>query len=291
MLISVIIPVFNAAYYLERCLDSIVNQSHRELEVILIDDCSTDNSLDVLLNYQKKDSRIKVIRNNENMLAGVSRNKGLQQAIGDYIWFVDADDWIAMDSIERLVSVLNESTETTDVILFGHAKHGVSEKGNFKERIVPHTSGVLENPFENFLKLTNGAYSYIGIYLFSRAFILKYQIVFPENVYFEDILFFSKAMFYANQVLTLSDPLYNYNIEEHSSITQQASIKKIKDILFIYQELNDLLIEEEVFDKYNDPFVIRFLVFGLARIFQIYFILSEKEQDEKELKFGYSGAS
>ena len=100
--VSIIIPVYNAEEYLCQCLNSILSQSLNDIEIICVDDCSTDGCNDILVSYAANDSRFKVIRNNNNLHAGPSRNRGLEIAKGEYILFMDADDWLVEDSLERL---------------------------------------------------------------------------------------------------------------------------------------------------------------------------------------------
>lgn len=102
MNISVIVPVFNAENYLSRCLDSVLNQTLKDLEVICIDDCSSDNSYNILKSYAEIDSRIKLLKNEMNIGQGLTRNKGLDAAVGEYIAFVDCDDWIEREMYEVL---------------------------------------------------------------------------------------------------------------------------------------------------------------------------------------------
>ena len=92
--ISVVIPVYNVENYLEKCLDSILNQTLREIEIICIDDCSIDNSYFILEEYSKKDSRIVIIKNNINKGVSKSRNIGINISKGDYIAFIDSDDYV-----------------------------------------------------------------------------------------------------------------------------------------------------------------------------------------------------
>ncbi|KRD63896.1 hypothetical protein ASE40_00675 [Flavobacterium sp. Root935] len=108
MKISVIIPVFNAESYLKRCLDSVLNQTLSDVEIICIDDCSTDNSCEILKSYAERDSRIKLWKNEKNIGQGLTRNKGLDVAVGEYVAFVDCDDWIEKD----MYQVLYEKTLT-----------------------------------------------------------------------------------------------------------------------------------------------------------------------------------
>ena len=99
---SVIIPVYNVEEYLTECLDSVVNQSLKELEIICIDDCSTDGSYNILLDYAKKDNRFKVLKTDVNSGQAIVRNSGIKKAIGEYIYFMDPDDYIDLDYIENL---------------------------------------------------------------------------------------------------------------------------------------------------------------------------------------------
>lgn len=100
--ISVIIPVYNVEEYLKECLDSVINQTLKEIEIICIDDCSTDSSYSILEEYAKKDSRIVLIKNKENMGVGYNRNIGIKEAKGEYIGFIDSDDYISEDYYENL---------------------------------------------------------------------------------------------------------------------------------------------------------------------------------------------
>lgn len=113
-MISVIVPVYNAENFLKRCLDSILSQTYKEFELILVNDGSKDNSLRILLEYADLDSRIKVIDQENKGVAG-ARNTGLNAASGEYFLFVDADDWIENDNLERMLAALQEN-KNADII-------------------------------------------------------------------------------------------------------------------------------------------------------------------------------
>ena len=115
---SIIIPVYNVEKYLPKCLDSIVNQTYKNIEIICINDGSTDNSLKILEEYAQKDERIKII-NQENQGVSVARNVGIDNATGDYILFVDSDDWIDRDTCKILKIELEN--EYYDLIIFNHS--------------------------------------------------------------------------------------------------------------------------------------------------------------------------
>ena len=97
--LSIIIPVYNVEKYLRECLDSVISQSFKNLEIICIDDCSTDTSLDILREYARNDKRITIIRNKQNLGVGLTRNIGLKVSSGNYVHFLDPDDWLLNKSV------------------------------------------------------------------------------------------------------------------------------------------------------------------------------------------------
>jgi glycosyltransferase involved in cell wall biosynthesis len=110
------VAVYNASAYLKECLDSLLNQTLRDIQIICIDDCSTDNSLSILHDYMKADPRIEVIHLDENHGQAFARNEGLKQAKGEYVCFLDADDWYSCDALEQAVNGF--SHEGVDTVLF-----------------------------------------------------------------------------------------------------------------------------------------------------------------------------
>ncbi len=117
--VSVIIPVYNVEKYLPKCLDSVIGQSYKELEIICVNDGSPDNSLAVLEAYSEKDNRIKIITQ-KNQGASIARNTGIAAATGDYMVFLDSDDWIDLEAIEAAVSVAEKNN--SDVVMWGYVR-------------------------------------------------------------------------------------------------------------------------------------------------------------------------
>ena len=115
MMISIIVPVYNSEKYIDRCLDSILNQTYKDLEIVLVNDGSNDQSLKILENYALRDTRIKVV-NQENKGVAAARNTGLDNATGDYILYVDSDDWIENNMVERMV----ELSTNADIVFCGN---------------------------------------------------------------------------------------------------------------------------------------------------------------------------
>lgn len=115
IMISVIMPVYNVENYIEKCLDSVCNQSFKDLEIICVNDGSTDNSLKLLEDYAKRDSRIKIITQ-ENGGIGHARNTGLKNATGEYVLFVDSDDFLCENSLDELYYNINSNN--SDLVIF-----------------------------------------------------------------------------------------------------------------------------------------------------------------------------
>lgn len=108
--ISIIIPVYNTSKYLDQCLNSLVNQTLTDIEIICVDDCSPDDSASILQNWSEKDSRIKVIRHAQNKRQGGARNTGIKAATADYVGFVDSDDYVSHDFYALLASLMPTSS-------------------------------------------------------------------------------------------------------------------------------------------------------------------------------------
>ena len=115
--VSVIIPVYNTEKYLRQCLDSVVNQTLRDIEIICVDDGSTDGSIEILREYEQKDSRVKVLCQ-KNQYAGVARNNGLNYASGEYVFFMDSDDYCCHELLERAVD--RAKMVDADIVVFDH---------------------------------------------------------------------------------------------------------------------------------------------------------------------------
>lgn len=125
--ISIIIPIYNVALYLEKCIQSVINQTYKNLQIILVDDGSADNSLEICRRYQKQDSRITVIHKTNAGLVS-ARKAGLQEAAGDYIGYVDGDDWIEPDMYEHLFKIMQMTEAEMVETAYLRETEGVSQK-------------------------------------------------------------------------------------------------------------------------------------------------------------------
>lgn len=125
-IVSIIIPVYNSELFLTRCLDSVINQTYKNLEIIIVEDGSSDNSLNICKKYEKKDNRVKVLLNGSNEGMAFSRNKALDNATGEYITFIDSDDYVELDYIETLYNLIKE--DDYDVSICGHIDMNYEKK-------------------------------------------------------------------------------------------------------------------------------------------------------------------
>ena len=167
--VSVIIPVYNAAQYLERCLDSVINQTLKDIEIICINDCSTDNSLEILEEYASKDNRIKIIDFKENKGVAAARNAGINEAQGEYIGFVDPDDYIDSDFYAQLYK---KAYETKADIVKGNDINVVYCDGT--KKMLPQNESIKEHKINFWVQFTTA--------IFKKDFLIKNNIEFPEEM-------------------------------------------------------------------------------------------------------------
>lgn len=221
--VSVIVPVYNVEKYVSKCLDSLINQTLRNIEIICINDGSTDNSLKILEEYAQKDSRIIVI-NQENQGVGAARNRGLEIAKGDYLGFCDPDDWVDNDFFEKLYAASDNASidivkGNSDIVYSnGKVKHTEEQLRISKE---------IENspiPYNSFCQSWFSA-------IYKNQLIKDYNINFPNTKYWEDVAFLQKILFISNSFKLVSDTFYHYFKREGSLTTQKASFSKHKHLL------------------------------------------------------------
>lgn len=214
--VSVIIPVYNVEEYLRQCLDSVINQTLKEIEIICVDDGSTDSSLEILKEYAAKDHRITLITQ-QNLHAGVARNAGLAVAKGEYVHFLDSDDWIALNTYQL---ILQNRTFNVDVFIFSgeridyKLKKKISMPWLFPSNMIGYfyTSKILSNIFTLFSPE-------VWNKLFSLKYLKNKDIKFQNLISCNDIYFSYSALVLSNQICICSDVLYNYRYNTGKQIT------------------------------------------------------------------------
>ncbi len=216
MKVSVIIPAYNAENYIKRCLDSVINQVYKNLEIIVVDDSSTDNTKQIIKEYSEKDSRIIPFYSSLNKGVSASRNIGLKSATGDYIMFVDSDDEITKDAIRRMVDISNKynSDYVDSYHLLNYTKDN-NKKVTFTEHKVPKNVLVLGSLKENNKVLDT--YTYVTGKLFKKELIGELQ--FDENLSrYEDLVFEHQLKSRVKNYVLLNKVIYIYYQREDSLV-------------------------------------------------------------------------
>ncbi len=222
-LVSIVIPVYNLAPYLKECLDTVVRQSYKELQVLLVNDGSTDSSLDLCRIYTK-DSRFRLI-DKENTGVSDSRNRALDLAQGKYIQFIDGDDWLTEDATETLV----HAAETTGADLVLSHFYRVSD-GRKARRGHIKTEGVMTRRdfAEQMMKApANYYYGVLWNKLYRRSILDAHHLRFDTQVnWCEDFLFNLEYIEYARLIATVPKPTYYYRKREGSLVNGSISLRR-----------------------------------------------------------------
>lgn len=215
-LISIIVPVYNVEAYLARCIDSILKQTHDNIEIILVNDGSKDNSGAICDEFAEKDKRIRVIHQ-ENKGVSASRNAGLDVVSGEWIGFVDSDDWIEPEMFEMLLKAAVNSGKL--VAVCGFVKYHLN--GWMEERVFEEIPKVLGKEQALEYMLSNRYYEgYIWNKLFSYKLIEGMRIRFDKTIHAcEDLLFSTQVFSNINGIIYVNLPLYHYEIRENSSVS------------------------------------------------------------------------
>ncbi|MGN0018457.1 MAG: glycosyltransferase [Candidatus Gastranaerophilaceae bacterium] len=220
--VSIIIPVYNVEQYLERCLETVINQTLKDIEIILVNDGSTDNSVDICNRYAQKDSRIKVVTRKNGGLSA-ARNTGLEHVSGEYIGFLDSDDWVDKDFYEKLY---NAAIENDCDIAFGD----IIRKGEHKHKIrlkIPEII-VAEDIYDKMQLAQNlknpGVWNKIY-----RKHLFDNGLRFEEGVYYEDREFSIQIINECKKIVAVPNIYYYYFVNPTSIVKSRHTWKKTHD--------------------------------------------------------------
>lgn len=230
MLLSVIVPIYNADEYLPQCLDSIINQTYKNLEIILVDDGSTDQSFDICNTYAIKDQRIKVIHKDNDGLVN-ARKSGINYATGDYIGYVDADDFIEPDYFEKMIRVGEESK--ADIVAAGHY-HDIGDDSSIIR------NGICEGIYmtkDLFAKLLyNGKFFEYGITpqvytkIFRADILKKAQLNVPANIVAGEDAAVTYPCICAGQVICITDIVGYHYVQHMGSMTKTPYSNEVQRV-------------------------------------------------------------
>jgi len=252
-IISVIVPVYNVEKYLDRCLKSIISQTYTNLEIICVNDGSTDKSLSILEKYEKTDKRIKIISKPNGGLSS-ARNTGLKYATGSYVSFIDSDDEIKANTYERVMSVFSKDI---DVVFFG-----TEVRYEAHEELAKSDAGYYSIKFSGKCKITDDILLSSDCSAWNKVYrrekLSASMVTFPEGMYYEDFPFYWNIMSILKNIYFLNERLYIY-YRRGSSIMSGTFEKKdntaikhifVLDTIYDYWIKNNIMQSRElVFEK------------------------------------------
>jgi len=253
--VSVIIPVYNSEKVLNQCIDSVCNQTLSDIEIICVDDGSEDNSLKILKEYEKKDSRVNVL-SQKNRGAGVARNKGIDVANGEYIAFVDSDDWIEDNALEKLYN--NIKSNDSDMVLFNSIEH--KPNNEFRKRIYLKKDDSLDYNNYTFDYHMNKNFVMNGMFViwskfYKTSFIKDNNIRFYSHEIFNDVQFHIQSMLFAKKISYLPEILYHYRRMGQNSLQNSRAVSRKGFILFdIFDEIEQWLKDNGFFKDFETNF-------------------------------------
>lgn len=244
ILFSVIIPVYNVEAYLKQCLDSAVGQTYTNVEIICVNDGSTDDSSSILDEYASNHTNFTLLYQ-ENQGLSAARNAGIRAAKGDYVFFLDSDDWIEPDTFKLLA----EKQKGEDMICFNGRRF--FEDGTAENPDTGITEeGLTGWKYYNKYALIHRKFHFVCavLRLYRREFLIQNNLFFEEGIYHEDNLFTPLACYYARTVKVIPDLLYIYRIRS-GSITHSTTPKHILDTVKVANKLSAFFIPKIDIDK------------------------------------------
>lgn len=215
--ISIIIPIYNVEKYIRTALDSVVNQTLNDIEIICVNDCTPDNSFEIVKGYASRDNRFVLLEQETNQGQGAARNRALDIAKGEYVMFLDPDDWYELDACKE---AYNQITKYNNDFSFFNLYIEENNICKIDTSRLNRFSKDLENPHIEFNKLT---YPFFGngesVYkIYNRGFLNKNNIKFSKERMGEDLFFYVQVITNAKDASILNKPLYHYRINENSTI-------------------------------------------------------------------------
>lgn len=279
--VSVVIPVYNVEQYLEECIDSVLNQTYTNYEIILVDDGATDRSGSICDKYAEKWACVKVIHQKNGGLS-VARNTGLNEAIGKYVYFLDSDDYIEDMSLEQLVGIAEN--ENADVVFFdGYVFFTNCEADPNVWTYQRKEKYVSENGREILRKLliTDEYRTAVPLMLLKTEYLRKHQLMFREGILHEDELF-TFLVYNANgKVCHCHEKLYARRVRPASIMTSSGMVRRYESMLQIYIELSELYTDGKISDEAGKMYMIRTAKSVLDKYNQL------EIQDKAKLEYGH----
>ena len=284
VMISVIIPVYNAKGTINRCLDSVLNQIYKNVEVICVDDESTDESLNICRDYQKSDSRVKIVEQKNGGVAS-ARNAGLEIAQGEYVTFIDQDDWLELGAYIKLVELAKNYN--ADMVVCNYSKDSTSESQKMEnvepiQRIIKSRDELIKYAF--YREKYRGFAAFVWNKLFRREMLVENGIIFDDSLKRgDDVLFYATVATVAQTTVYVDESFYHY-VQREDSITHTKNaqnLDRLADILIGYERAIKILEDRKVETRSID-YMKCFYVYHASLLYEI---AREERLEEKQRRF------
>ena len=294
--ISIIVPCYGTEAYVEKCLESLFKQTYKNLEIIVVNDCSKGNMQEILDNMKIKDSRLKVITNTVNKGLFHSRIIGSKEATGDYIAFVDSDDYVDKDFYRLLMNNMNKND--SDIVISNFVRKNKQQKYisslNFNSNNAVYEG---QKFYTMFFEQTGRNIRYhllwnklIKVEIWKKV-LEEVSKVKQRIIMTEDLAFTSIALFYAKKVSFCDNAIYYYTVNDNQSTsTKNITVAKlnnnIKDISLVFEFIKEFLIKKNIYEQYKKNFEI-WKAFYLSMHINTYKKMNKKNKNIEKLEFNY----
>lgn len=272
--VSVIIPIYNVEDYIEECLDSVVNQTLEDIEIICINDGSTDNTLDILERYANNDNRIKLISQSNSGLSA-SRNVGLDHATGEYICFLDSDDYFELEALEELYDIAHKKRLDFAFFKLINFDNETKIKEQYEYFDLQYLIDIVGDKVFGYKDVSDIVFS-ISVTAPGKLFKSKFigNMRFPEGLIYEDNPFFIEAIFKAKRLYVYDKYLYNRRVRS-TSLTR-SNTEKFSDFIDISNLLIDITKKYGLYDTYKSTLYSK-KIYNTHRIFKL---VNEEDKPE-----------
>ncbi|MDE7018133.1 MAG: glycosyltransferase [Lachnospiraceae bacterium] len=282
-MVSVVVPVYNAEKYIKECMGSVLNQTLKEVEIICVDDGSTDHSQDIVKKYQLTDARIRLFTQ-ENQGSGPARNKGLREACGKYVAFLDADDfWYDNFVLEKIVKAAEEEKSVITGAFWGNHREGKYERSGLHSQYFENDSSGKWVEFKD----EQNCIGYCS-YLYQREFLLSNAICFPPYYRFQDPPFLAKALAKAERYYVISLDWHCYRTIYKNALSSEQKtvdfVKGVNEVLEIAQKYQLEKLTGEMIRQINEfsQDLVKYVKQGNAGILNLLGQIQKYAKERKE---------
>ena len=258
MKVSVVIPTYNSEKYLDECLKSVINQTFKDYEIIIVDNNSQDSTVEKINGYIEKYPKISLIRLDENLKQGIARNIGVQNSIGEYIMFVDSDDKVSPEFINKMYNKI--ISDGSDITICRWApfdnktgkinyKHGYANFHRLPEQF-RKTSFTWKDIKEEFFSQSNVPWDKI----YKKSFLIQKNVEFPGGMFFEDNVFSFDALIKAEKITVIDECLIYYRVNRKQAVTARCD-ETFFDYLKIFSKIKENLEKIGLYDEMKYHFI------------------------------------